>query len=143
MSSSERSTAFLLRCVLSFHRRKFATALLKCIKGRKSLRKLHLQKRLQPVPEAFRNGLYVFGLIGARGFEPPTPWSRTRCSTRLSHSPTGSMDTITGTTWAERTRAQGRVSNKSIASGAEAGSDMHYRQRQHRYWLFAPKGLPH
>ena len=28
------------------------------------------------------------GLVGERGFEPPTPWSRTRCSTRLSHSPT-------------------------------------------------------
>jgi hypothetical protein len=27
-------------------------------------------------------------LVGERGFEPPTPWSRTRCSTRLSHSPT-------------------------------------------------------
>src|SRR6202167_3055350 len=25
--------------------------------------------------------------VGERGFEPPTPWSRTRCSTRLSHSP--------------------------------------------------------
>ena len=25
--------------------------------------------------------------VGARGFEPPTPWSRTRCSTRLSHAP--------------------------------------------------------
>src|SRR5882757_9746166 len=30
--------------------------------------------------------------IGARGFEPPTPWSRTRCSTRLSHAPTRSTD---------------------------------------------------
>ena len=29
-----------------------------------------------------------FLLVGERGFEPPTPWSRTRCSTRLSHSPT-------------------------------------------------------
>jgi hypothetical protein len=29
-----------------------------------------------------------FELVGERGFEPPTPWSRTRCSTRLSHSPT-------------------------------------------------------
>jgi hypothetical protein len=29
-------------------------------------------------------------LVGARGFEPPTPWSRTRCSTRLSHAPTRS-----------------------------------------------------
>src|SRR5215831_15914433 len=27
-------------------------------------------------------------MVGARGFEPPTPWSRTRCSTRLSHAPT-------------------------------------------------------
>jgi hypothetical protein len=27
-------------------------------------------------------------VVGERGFEPPTPWSRTRCSTRLSHSPT-------------------------------------------------------
>ena len=30
-------------------------------------------------------------LVGERGFEPPTPWSRTRCSTRLSHSPTNSF----------------------------------------------------
>jgi hypothetical protein len=29
-------------------------------------------------------------MVGARGFEPPTPWSRTRCSTRLSHAPTES-----------------------------------------------------
>ena len=27
-------------------------------------------------------------LVGETGFEPATPWSRTRCSTRLSHSPT-------------------------------------------------------
>jgi hypothetical protein len=30
-------------------------------------------------------------MVGERGFEPPTPWSRTRCSTRLSHSPTTSV----------------------------------------------------
>src|ERR1035437_4572196 len=32
----------------------------------------------------------LFGkfLVGARGFEPPTPRSRTECSTRLSHAPT-------------------------------------------------------
>ena len=30
-------------------------------------------------------------LVGERGFEPPTPWSRTRCSTRLSHSPTSAL----------------------------------------------------
>src|SRR6266404_9778984 len=39
-------------------------------------------------------------LVGERGFEPPTPWARTRCSTRLSHSPTdGWMTATTGTTW--------------------------------------------
>src|SRR5947208_5345650 len=27
-------------------------------------------------------------LVGASGFEPPTPRSRTECSTRLSHAPT-------------------------------------------------------
>ncbi len=31
--------------------------------------------------------LIVIRMVGERGFEPPTPWSRTRCSTRLSHSP--------------------------------------------------------
>src|SRR5208337_2954923 len=31
----------------------------------------------------------LLDMVGERGFEPPTPWSRTRCSTRLSHSPTG------------------------------------------------------
>jgi hypothetical protein len=30
----------------------------------------------------------ILKMVGERGFEPPTPWSRTRCSTRLSHSPT-------------------------------------------------------
>ncbi len=28
-----------------------------------------------------------FYLVGMRGFEPPTPASRTQCSTRLSHIP--------------------------------------------------------
>ena len=32
--------------------------------------------------------MFLKRLVGERGFEPPTPWSRTRCSTRLSHSPT-------------------------------------------------------
>src|SRR6187549_1633992 len=27
-------------------------------------------------------------MVGASGFEPPTPRSRTECSTRLSHAPT-------------------------------------------------------
>ncbi len=25
--------------------------------------------------------------IGVRGFEPPTPWSRTKCATRLRYTP--------------------------------------------------------
>src|SRR4030095_9285879 len=43
-------------------------------------------------PRAARGGVSVTAtaveMVGARGFEPPTPWSRTRCSTRLSHAPT-------------------------------------------------------
>ena len=37
---------------------------------------------------------YLKTMVGERGFEPPTPWSRTRCSTRLSHSPTESIPFI-------------------------------------------------
>lgn len=29
------------------------------------------------------------GLVGVRGFEPPTPASRRQCSTRLSYTPMG------------------------------------------------------
>ena len=60
-------------------------------------------RRMQSwVTSFFRNGsatdrkrgttakLLLKVLVGERGFEPPTPWSRTRCSTRLSHSPTKS-----------------------------------------------------
>ena len=42
---------------------------------------MRMQKR-QPMAAAFADVM-----VGERGFEPPTPWSRTRCSTRLSHSP--------------------------------------------------------
>src|SRR6059036_3563383 len=30
-------------------------------------------------------------MVGASGFEPPTPWSRTRCATRLRYAPTVSQ----------------------------------------------------
>jgi hypothetical protein len=30
----------------------------------------------------------ILEVVGARGFEPPTPWSRTRCATRLRYAPT-------------------------------------------------------
>ncbi len=35
-----------------------------------------------------KGSLYVEKMVGKRGFEPPTPASRTLCSTRLSHFPT-------------------------------------------------------
>ena len=31
-------------------------------------------------------------MVGARGFEPPTPWSRTRCATRLRYAPNFDAD---------------------------------------------------
>ncbi len=36
----------------------------------------------------FRSGFDLLDMVGTRGFEPPTPASRTLCSTRLSHVPT-------------------------------------------------------
>ena len=41
--------------------------------------------------------VFWFVMVGARGFEPPTPWSRTRCSTRLSHAPTRRIRLTIGT----------------------------------------------
>jgi hypothetical protein len=32
---------------------------------------------------------YMFELVGAEGFEPPTLCSQSRCATRLRHAPTG------------------------------------------------------
>src|SRR5256885_5940297 len=46
---------------------------------------MRLRKQITVICELTSDGLE---LVGERGFEPPTPWSRTRCSTRLSHSPT-------------------------------------------------------
>ena len=39
---------------------------------------------LYPVELRARFGL----LVGVEGFEPPTPWSQTRCATRLRYTPT-------------------------------------------------------
>src|SRR4249920_267445 len=39
-------------------------------------------------PGPFYRVAYGIELVGASGFEPPTPRSRTECSTRLSHAPT-------------------------------------------------------
>jgi hypothetical protein len=51
-------------------------------------------------------------VVGARGFEPPTPRSRTECSTRLSHAPTKACPYSTSTSAAHaplnhRPRKQG------------------------------------
>jgi hypothetical protein len=50
------------------------------------------QKRHQMRPRAkflpAETSIFLrFRMVGARGFEPPTPCSRSRCSTRLSHAP--------------------------------------------------------
>jgi hypothetical protein len=34
-------------------------------------------------------------MVGAEGFEPPTPASQTLCSTRLSHAPSTSVVSVT------------------------------------------------
>ena len=33
------------------------------------------------------DGIFLFNLVGAKGFEPSTPWSQTKYSTRLSYAP--------------------------------------------------------
>jgi integrase len=43
-----------------------------------------------PEPVGFLQGSQGLHLVGETGFEPATPWSRTKCSTRLSHSPINS-----------------------------------------------------
>ena len=67
-------------------------------KGKK--RKLALLKRLKRPKKAPKKAMsedvkkarsfnrLVFLMVGERGFEPPAPWSQTRCATRLRHSPT-------------------------------------------------------
>src|SRR6266568_5446623 len=52
-------------------------------------------------------------LVGERGFEPPTPWSRTRCSTRLSHSPTDRP-----VRWAAQERSQIITSRRELPLSA-------------------------
>ena len=31
--------------------------------------------------------ILFFSMVGKTGFEPATPWSQTKCSTKLSHFP--------------------------------------------------------
>ncbi len=74
-------------------------------------------------------------VVGARGFEPPTPWSRTRCATRLRYAPStaaraarerradheGSLDDCQGhPTW--RGRESDRELRRSVRDATRLGS---------------------
>ena len=41
---------------------------------------------------------HSIGMVGVRGFEPPTPCSQSRCATRLRHTPKRSLDCATRVT---------------------------------------------
>src|SRR5262245_27933566 len=69
-------------------------------------------------PAGSQNSKLLKGLVGERGFEPPTPWSRTRCSTRLSHSPT--CDCALGVT-----RCRKLQNSKIIASTVDRTGEPH------------------
>jgi hypothetical protein len=45
------------------------------------------------------NVLNGFVMVGAKGFEPPTPWSQTRCATRLRYAPTMVCYRTQGAVW--------------------------------------------
>jgi hypothetical protein len=49
---------------------------------------------LRVVPPASRS-VGAGSAVGARGFEPPTPCSQSRCATRLRHAPRGPSVSIT------------------------------------------------
>ncbi len=72
---------------------------------------------------ADRRGYRFLGIlrevVGARGFEPPTPRSRTECSTRLSHAPTGDEVCYVSTRLAAREAASagGDLTAASRSSG--------------------------
>src|SRR6476619_8598518 len=50
-------------------------------------------QRLLGLTAELRSALRVLKVVGAKGFEPSTPRSRTECSTRLSHAPTSNHPT--------------------------------------------------
>ncbi len=65
-------------------------------------------------------------MVGARGFEPPTPWSRTRCSTRLSHAPTEKRSRFFGGTATDARRAPRPQNHRRLEDtipGAELASN--------------------
>ncbi len=54
-------------------------------------------------------------LVGARGFEPPTPASRTRCATELRYAPIIMNRIFTGLRSLPPTHEPHRLLGKSIA----------------------------
>ena len=37
---------------------------------------------------SYASTLYTLKLVGVKGFEPPAPWSQTKCATKLRQTPT-------------------------------------------------------
>jgi hypothetical protein len=53
--------------------------------------------------------IFMILLVGARGFEPPTPCAQGRCATRLRYAPTGSCQYTLSTTNSGTTTCDGSV----------------------------------
>ena len=75
--------------------RSSATSALRAVAAQRCLATLGanlLRRFSSSLLRAKKNLLFQAGflnLVGERGFEPPTPSSRTKCATRLRHSPMG------------------------------------------------------
>ena len=54
------------------------------------------RQRRRPRRRRFPVGCRGLQVVGETGFEPATPWSRTKCSTRLSHSPMTTAHLVNG-----------------------------------------------
>ncbi len=52
-------------------------------------------------------------MVGVRGFEPPAPASRRRCSTRLSYTPIAVYYLILGGAYIDAPVSQGKVREPS------------------------------
>jgi hypothetical protein len=55
-----------------------------------------VEVRLEMKKALISQGFHQNSVVGARGFEPPTPASRTQYSTRLSYAPTETTTALEG-----------------------------------------------
>src|SRR5205814_8354618 len=78
-------------------------------------------------------------LVGARGFEPPTPRSRTECSTRLSHAPTEANSYLTPDTTLGATALVARVERWLSSPRVRRGRNGALRPRLHPERLPLPR----